>query len=128
MVADAQAGDLAGLVILVVEDEYLIAAELTQVLTDARASVLGPAASEARARAILRQTPMVDGVVLDIDLGGRQAWSLVDELVEAGVTVVLASGYSAEMIPERHHRLPRSGKPVELQTIAQALRHRMARR
>ncbi len=114
---------LAGMAILIVEDEYLIAVELAQALSDAEARVLGPASTETRAREIMQREAVIDCAVLDIDLGGRQAWSLVDELVEDGVVVVLATGYGEAVIPERHRLLPRSGKPVELQTIARALRH-----
>ena len=117
-----QTTDLVGRTILVVEDEYLIAAALAQALTAARARVLGPASSEVRAREIMRGAGVIDCAILDIDLGGHQAWGVVDDLVAAGVVVVLASGYGASAIPDRHLSLARSGKPVELQTVARALR------
>jgi DNA-binding NtrC family response regulator len=128
MPVDDHAAELSGLAILVVEDEYLIATALAQALAESHATVLGPASSESRARAILRQDPVVDCAILDIDLGGHQAWSLVDDLVAAGVVVVLATGHGEAAIPERHRLLPRSGKPVELRTVAKVLRHRTAPR
>ena len=50
-------GRLAGKTILVVEDEYFLAADLKRALADAGATVLGPTGEVASALALIGETP-----------------------------------------------------------------------
>ena len=57
--------------ILVVEDEYLLADDLCGKLIESEAIVIGPAATVEEGRALLRQTEVLNGAVLDVNLRGE---------------------------------------------------------
>ena len=55
--------------ILIVEDDYLIAQNLEDELTEAGFSVLGPAGSVSDAMAIIDEGGQPDAAILDVNLG-----------------------------------------------------------
>lgn len=115
---------LQGKRVLVIEDEYMIADDLACELRDAGAEVVGPAASLPQAMRAIGQGKAVDAAVLDINLRETLAYPVLDRLIEAGVRVLITSGYDEGMIPERYRHLPRCEKPVsplKLRRAAEAL-------
>lgn len=80
--------------ILAVEDEAMIAIELENMLADLGHEVIGPASTVDAALALLQETTP-DAAVLDANLAGRSAQPIVEALTDAGVPMVLASGYEA---------------------------------
>ncbi|WP_159999752.1 response regulator [Roseomonas sp. 18066] len=88
----SHAAPLAGFRILVVEDDYNIASELTMVLRQAGATVVGPHPdAEAALAALAGGRP--DGAVLDIHLGpGITAYPVADRLEQLGVPYLFATG------------------------------------
>jgi DNA-binding response OmpR family regulator len=103
---------LEGVTVLVVEDEYLVAMELTAMLRDHGARVLGPIPDAIRARALMAaDTP--DCVLMDINLKGERVFDLAQELLERGVPVIFATGYDATALPENLQCYPRLQKPVD---------------
>lgn len=115
---------LAGRHILVVEDEYFIAAELSRSLEDMGAIVVGPVATSDKAIAIVEaaDTP-IDGAVLDINLEGMPAYTVAEILVRRAIPFVFATGYDAAAIDARFQHIPRCEKPVKAEHIARALLH-----
>jgi DNA-binding response OmpR family regulator len=80
--------------ILVVEDEYLIAMEIATILEDAGYQVLGPAASVNAAEKILAsKTP--DLAVIDANLRGETSVALAEQLHDRGIPFCVCTGYSA---------------------------------
>ena len=112
---------LAGRRVLVVEDEYMIANQTSHALRALGASVLGPAASVARALELIRHHPAIDGAVLDLDLRGELASAVADELAERGVPFVIATGFDSGSVAERHRTVPRREKPIDVAEIADLL-------
>ena len=112
---------LANRRVLVAEDEYLIAEEITTVLADAGAEALGPVPGVADALHLLATESRIDGALLDVNLGGEAVWPVVDALLARGVPVVLASGYDASAIPKLYAGLPRCEKPATGRDLARAL-------
>lgn len=111
---------LAGITILVVEDDFLIADDLSRELRDEGARVLGPAASLAEGLAqVADQRP--DLAVLDIDLDGQPVFPLADALRAQAVPFLFATGLDPEALPERFRDVPRFDKPVRLQAVIAAL-------
>src|SRR5262249_6271136 len=106
-------GPLHGLRILVVEDEFLLAEDLRNHLMDAGAVVVGPAASTNDAIGLIEKTEKMDGAIVDMNLGGHLASSVVDELRLAGIPVILTTGYDASSLPFRFLSLPRYEKPFD---------------
>jgi DNA-binding response OmpR family regulator len=111
---------LSGRRVLVVEDEWFIADEISAALDRHHAHVVGPVADVDAARALLRQEPP-DCAVLDINLRGEMVFALADELAAAGVGVVFATGYDAAMIPPRFADAPRFEKPLKIEELLRAV-------
>lgn len=80
--------------ILVVEDEFLIALELEQVLHLAGYQVVGPATSVAMALELLRHV-RPDAAILDVNLAEERVTPVAEVLKAMAVPFVLASGYIA---------------------------------
>lgn len=112
---------LAGKRVLVIEDEYLIADDVAAELRLAGAEVIGPAGSMPHGIRLMAQAAPVDMAVLDINLRETLAYPLLDQLIEAGVRVVITSGYDEDMIPERYRHLPRCDKPTSAVNVVRVL-------
>src|SRR5690242_14972063 len=111
-----------GLVVLVVEDEFLIAMDLEALLMDHGWRVLGPAATVAEALRLLEDGKMPDVALLDINLKGETVAPVAEVLRERSVPMVLASAYEqAGLIAEVLTELPNVGKPVHQRHLLGAL-------
>jgi DNA-binding response OmpR family regulator len=103
---------LAGINVLVVEDDYLVAKEITGLLRDRGATVLGPLPDAPRARALIcEQAPHC--VLLDINLKGRFAFELAQELLDKRIAVIFTTGYDAAVLPETFQHIPYLQKPFD---------------
>ena len=113
---------LRGRRVLVVEDEYIIAQETTEMLSNVGAETLGPVPAVADACQLLAAADgRIDAALLDVSLRGEAVWPLVDELLARRVPVVLATGFDAAAIPPRYAALPRCEKPVGMRDLTRAL-------
>lgn len=111
---------LHGCRILVVEDEYVLADDLADILAGAGAVVIGPVGSIAKAFAAIAEEAL-DGAILDINLRGEMAFTVADRLTERNVVFLFATGYDSTIIPERFEQVTRCEKPVDLHRVAAAL-------
>jgi len=102
-------GLLAGLRILVVEDEALVALMIRDLLMDAGATVIGPAVTAAEGLALVREE-RIDGAVLDYRLADGTSLPVADALAARGVPFLFASGYDARAIDRRYTQAPRLSK------------------
>jgi DNA-binding NarL/FixJ family response regulator len=107
--------------ILVVEDEFLVAMELEAFLEDAGWKVVGPAGSLAGAIK-LAQSADCDGAVLDVNLGGERVDEVASILAERGIPFVFVTGYGRDNLPAAHRENVLIAKPVNGQTLVQAVR------
>jgi len=108
--------------ILVVEDEFLIAIELETVLTRAGYQVLGPAATVRTALALLDdRTP--DAAVLDVNLGGERVTPVAEALEKRRIPFVIASAYSSADLANEPvlSRAAKVGKPTSALSMLQEL-------
>ncbi|MGB7656373.1 MAG: response regulator [Novosphingobium sp.] len=98
--------------VLVVDDEVLIALDVAMTLEDAGYRVLGPALTlEAAMDLIEREKP--DAAVLDINIGSRTVWPLAKRLSECRVPMVFASANLGHReLQEEFSDQPRLSKPV----------------
>jgi CheY-like chemotaxis protein len=112
---------LRGRRILVVEDEYMIAQEIAEMLAAAGAEALGPVPSVSDAIQLIASEGWIDGALLDVNLNNEAVWPVADALRARDVPVVLATGYDANVIPPAYAHLPRCEKPATGQDLARAL-------
>jgi len=111
---------LHGRQILVVEDEYFLADDISRHLRARGVAVLGPAATlEEAARLLDAHSP--DCAVLDVNLRGEMAYPLVDRLEAAGIPFLIATGYDAKALPSRFRAVPCLEKPVDAAQLAARL-------
>ena len=119
--ADAPSG-LGGKVILVVEDQFLLAQELKIFLQEHGATVVGPAASLHDALAlIVHEGARLDGAVLDINLHNERVYPAADVLMAAGVPIVFATGYDELAIGNQYWDVPLLEKPIDHRRLAKVL-------
>ncbi|MBX6323342.1 MAG: response regulator, partial [Rhodospirillaceae bacterium] len=112
---------LAGLRVLIVEDEPLAAMEMRLTLEAAGAVVAGMAATLGEALA-LAETP-VSAAVMDVNLNGEMVYPAAERMVARGVPVVLATGYDTltVTIPDVLGGVPVLQKPVAPQSLVACL-------
>lgn len=112
---------LAGCRVLLVEDDYFIAAGMRAEFETFGADVIGPVASIEQALELLAATPDLDAAVLDINLQDKLSYPVADALQARGIPFVFATGYEKNAVPERFADVPHCEKPVESAHIARAL-------
>ncbi len=113
---------LNGKQVLVVEDEYLIAADLAFHLNRHGAAVVGPVATVADAQRLADEV-VIDCAIIDLNLRGETPYELLDALLRANVAVLIVSGYDPSDIPSRFRDLSFIQKPATLDGIISSTRH-----
>ena len=111
-----------GPLVLVVEDEFLIAMDLELLLEGHGWRVLGPAATVAEALRLLGdgETPAV--ALLDVNLGGEMVTPVAGALRALGVPFVLASAHDRpELAAAGLAGAPNVGKPASDHRLLAAL-------
>jgi len=109
--------DIRGRRILIAEDEAMIALDLESVLQDLGCEIIGPVANvEDIAQQCEAHHP--DGALLDINLRGKQVFSVLPQLIEQGLPVIITSGYDdVTLIPQVFRGLPRISKPFNQKAL-----------
>jgi len=95
--------------VLVVEDDYVQAQDISRFVRATGGEVLGPAPTLARGLAFVHQA---DAAVLDINLNGHPVFPLADALMARNVPIVFYTGVSDETVPARFWQVPMVRKPV----------------
>jgi DNA-binding response OmpR family regulator len=111
---------LAGLRVLVVEDDYFIADEICTTLRNGGAEVLGPAPDIEHGLDVVKNEQL-DCAVLDINLHGALAFDLADELRKRGTPSIFATGYDQSVLPGEFSNSVRLEKPVNLTELLRAV-------
>ncbi len=110
---------LQGKRVLVVEDEVLLAMMLEDVLSDAGAYVVGPAATVEQAIALIA-SEVIDVALLDVCLRDQRSDPVAEVLRQRGVPYVLATGYSNPQGADLASA-PTLAKPYRLEQLEAAL-------
>ena len=108
--------DLTGLKILLVEDEFFVAAFIENILRDLGCTVVGPSAGLAEAIGTAAAEAF-DAAILDINLGGESVYPVADFLFENGTPFVFSTGYATLDIPEAYRNFRRVRKPFTIDTL-----------
>lgn len=102
---------LMGNVILIVEDEPLVASMMAEALVDMGAACVGPFTSLAEALDADLSVP--HAAVLDVNVGGELVYPLAERLMRRDLPFVFVSGYDAGAIDRRFAHAPVLTKPVD---------------
>lgn len=110
---------LAGKTVLIVEDDFLIGMDIANFVESLGATVLGPAASTAAARAAIEGSDC-DGAVLDVNLGRETSFGLARELLDKHVPFIFVTAYADDdaLFEPRLAAAPRIGKPISRASLA----------
>ena len=112
---------LRGQHILVVEDSYFVAQELTEALEREGADVVGPVSTVDDARRLVLGTAKLDGAVLDVNLGGEMIWPVADILFSRNVRLVFATGFAAGPIKKFYNLCQVAEKPTPAGAVVRLL-------
>ena len=109
--------------ILLVEDEPMIVMVMETLLAEFGCEVVGSFGSVESTLAWLSSaSPLPDGAVLDVNLGGETAYPIAAALEQLKVPVVFLTGYGA-VDDARFEGAPLLAKPVEFEALARAVAH-----
>ena len=111
--------NLKGCRVLIVEDAVLLALELETGLSEAGATVVGPAYELEEAMALLDQP--IDAAVLDANLNGRSVTPVAEVLSQRGVPFVFATGYGETGGAPGGFDAPVIRKPYDVTQVAAAV-------
>lgn len=111
---------LAGLRVLVVEDELLVAMLIEDVLADHNCVVVGPYA-HLRDALMAAAAEHVDLAILDVNLAGEKVYPVAELLEERGIPFVLLSGYGRDAIPVNHPEWQACSKPFQPEELIAVL-------
>jgi DNA-binding response OmpR family regulator len=111
---------LQGVRVLVVEDEFLVATLIEDMLVAAGCVVAGPIPRLSEALdAADRGT--FDAAVLDVNLGGDRVYPVADALSRRNVPFAFVTGYSAGVLPYEYAKRPRLCKPFKMADLLDKL-------
>ena len=116
----AAEGDLAGLRVLVIEDDFYLALDEQRALEKAGAIVAGPCPDPAEGLALIEREP-VDCAVLDVNLGSGPSFEVAAALRAKGIPFVFVTGYDPCTIPAEFADVERLEKPVDFGRLIRAL-------
>jgi len=106
--------------ILIVEDNFLTASELSDIVRDCGYGVAGTVARVTRGLELLSQRP-VDGAIIDINLDGAYSFPLCAELERRHVPYCFLTGSPNSMIPPDFSATPLLTKPADRNQVRVAL-------
>lgn len=107
---------LAGLRVMVVEDELLIAMLIEDTLGDQDCIIVGPFTTVPEALQAARSLP-IDLAVLDVNLRGEKVYPVADALQGRGIPFLLLSGYGDDAIPPDRPGWQACSKPFESEDL-----------
>ena len=112
---------LTGKMVLVVEDDYLLAMDIDQTLHRAKAQVVGPVGTVKGALALMDQYRFLDAAILDVNLGGHPVFPVAERLFDQAIPFLFATGYREKDMPKQFASAARVQKPYEPDQLLAAL-------
>lgn len=113
--------------VLVVEDEFIIALDLSETVKDLGYELEGPFPDKKRALASIRDG-MPDCAILDIQTSDGEVYPLADELLEAGVPIIFHSGHvPPEEVRSRYPDAIACSKPCPPDQLIEVLQEAVAK-
>ena len=117
--------DLEGISVLLVEDEAILAIDVTAIIEMAGGRVVGPAYSLGQGFSWIDRAKF-DCAVLDINLHDELVFNLADVLIKRGIPIVFLSSHSLNIAPP--HLRPLVHKPFSTHSLIRAIQTEAAKR
>ena len=112
--------------ILLVEDSFLLAEMIRDVLDDLGWVAVGPATRKSEALA-LAQSETFDAALLDVNLDGETSWDVASVLRTRGIPFVFGTGYDvSSILPDDFAGSVIIGKPYQSKDIERRIREVIA--
>lgn len=111
---------LQGWRVLIVEDQYFLAEEMSAIVHRLGGEVIGPCATTQASLELLAKS-QIDLAILDINLDGEQVYVVAEELRNRDIPFVFATGYEPWAIAARFQDAPHLEKPINSFLLAQAV-------
>jgi two-component SAPR family response regulator len=111
---------LQGCRVLIVEDQFLLAEEMSAIIRGMGAEVVGPFATTAASLRLLADAS-VDLAILDINLDGEQVYVVAQELRLRNIPFFFATGYEPWVVSLQFQDAPHLEKPVNSFSLIQAI-------
>jgi DNA-binding response OmpR family regulator len=112
---------LEGKNILVVEDEALLALDISQGVEKSGATVTGPCMTFRDALAAAEDQDL-NAAILDVDLNGRDVFEVADLLIKRAVPFVFHTGRSeVDVLRQRYAEAPICEKPARISELVYKL-------
>jgi CheY-like chemotaxis protein len=112
------ARDAAGLRVLLVEDEIMIALLVEEILVEFSHTVVGPASRIDRALELVA-SEAIDVAILDVNIDDKDVYPVAEALAARGIPFMFVSGYGT--LPERFRDRPRLTKPFRQRALLELL-------
>ena len=104
--------------ILVLEDNFLIAMDLEEMLTSLGVTSVHIATTAEKAMELVAEHP-IDFAILDINLGHDTSFTVADALIARGIRIGFTSGYGELLaLPNHLQDVPRIDKPFSEGTLS----------
>lgn len=117
---------LAGLKVLLVEDQFIIAMDAETILLGCGVRSVDTVASVEDAMRVLKATTP-DICVLDVNLGASTSLAVAEQLAERKIPFVFATGYAdSTMIPKTLAHVPTVRKPYDAEQLTAAMMKSLA--
>ena len=110
---------LSGKRILIVEDEYFIAADLKRALTQYGAEIVGPVGDLAAGLALAEE--QLDAAVLDVNLEEALSYPIADRLRSNKVPYLFLTGYDGWSLPTAYQDDARLAKPFAIPSVIRTI-------
>ncbi|EQB06414.1 hypothetical protein L288_11220 [Sphingobium quisquiliarum P25] len=110
--------------VLLVEDEFLVAMHIEDMLVDLGYKVVGPVSRLEDALKLVHSGEPIDAALLDVNLAGERSWPVARALRDRGIPFLFATGY-IELHASRPDDLDGTAilpKPLQEIHLAQALK------
>ena len=111
---------LAGIHVLVIEDELVLAVEMVDKLEALGAVALGPITTVAKALRFIETADRFDAALLNVMLCSELSFPVADELRARGIPFVFVTGFDRD-VRKRFPEVPVHPKPADMAAIVVTL-------
>ena len=116
-----KSGPFFGRRVLVVEDEYFLAADIARVLTRSGAGIVGPFGELREAADIVEGNLAIDAAIIDVNLRGEMVFPLARSLRARKIPFVFATGYDRLSIEAEFRDIRLWEKPLDIPAMTRDL-------